>query len=393
VQVGGRDEPEPLAGVSHFLEHLLFKGTADRTAFEIAEAIDAVGGDLNAFTGREATAYYARVPAGERAMALDLLCDVVVDPAFHEDDVEVERDVILDELAASLDTPDDRIHVVLAEAVFPGHPLGREVIGSAETVGGLGREAIAGFHARHYRSEDVVVCAAGAVDHDEVVAQVSGRFPAGRSEGLLERRPPERAPDRRGVVDRPGEQTHLAFGWRSLPSGHPDRYALAVGNQVLGGGLSSRLFQEIREQRGLAYSVWSSPSPSSDAGLFTAYAGTAPEQAVVVLDLLETEVARLVADGITDVERDVAVGYLRGSLLLGLEDTASRLGRLGSQMSALGRIVPVEDDLRALAEVSVEDVHRVVRDVLGGARTVAAVGPVDADLEAALAGLARTAAG
>ena len=196
------------------------------------------------------------------------------------------------------------------------------------------------------------------------------------------------------TVDRPGEQTHIAMGWRSLPAGHPDRYALAVANQVLGGGLSSRLFQEIREKRGLAYSVWSSPSPASDAGQFTAYAGTAPEQATTVLELLDGEVGRLlVADGITEDERDIAVGYLTGSLVLGLEDTASRLGRIGGLMSTLGRVVPVDEDVAGLRAVTVADVAAVVERVLGGPRSVAVVGPLDGDIEAALAGLGTTAGG
>ncbi len=393
AQVGARDEPDALAGASHFLEHLLFKGTEDRTALEIAEAVDRVGGDMNAFTGRESTAFYARVPADQLPMAVDLLTDVVVDPAFHDDDVEVERDVILDELAASLDTPDDRIHVALAEAVFPGHPLGREVIGSEDTVASLSRDTIADFHHRHYRADDLVVAVTGPVDHGDIVDRVTGRFPCGRSDGLLARTPPGDEVVPVTVVDRPGEQTHIALGWRSLPAGHPDRYALAVANQVLGGGLSSRLFQEIREQRGLAYSVWSSPSPASDAGQFTAYAGTAPEQASTVLELLDGEVRRFVDDGITQDERDIAVGYLTGSLVLGLEDTASRLGRIGGLMTALGRVVPIEEDVDALRAVTVADVADIVQRVLGGPRSVAIVGPRDDALEGVLAGIASTSAG
>jgi predicted Zn-dependent peptidase len=393
AQVGARDEPDALAGASHFLEHLLFKGTADRSALEIAEAIDRVGGDMNAFTGREATAFYARVPAEELPMAVDLLADVVVDPAFHGEDVEVERDVILDELAASLDTPDDRIHVALNEAVFPGHPLGREVIGSVETVTGLDRDTIADFHHRYYRTEDLLVAVAGPVDHDDIVRRVTDRFPGGHSDGLVARTPPDDDVVTVTTVDRPGEQTHIALGWRSLPSGHPDRYALAVANQVFGGGLSSRLFQEIREKRGLAYTVWSSPSPASDAGQFTAYAGTAPEQATVVLELIIGEVDRLLADGITEAERDIAVGYLTGSLVLGLEDTGSRLGRIGGLMSVLGRVVPIEEDIAALRSVSVEDVTAVVQRVLGGPRAVAVVGPREDGLDRVLAGLGAAVGG
>jgi predicted Zn-dependent peptidase len=237
------------------------------------------------------------------------------------------------------------------------------------------------------------VAVAGPVDHDDLVARVTDRFPAGHSDGLLGRTPPGDGVVPVATVDRPGEQTHVAMGWRSLPAGHPDRYALAVANQVLGGGLSSRLFQEIREKRGLAYSVWSSPSPASDAGQFTTYAGTAPDQAATVLELLDREVCRLVADGITDDERDIAVGYLTGSLVLGLEDTASRLGRLGGLMSTLGRVVPVEEDVAGLRAVTVEAVADVVGRVLGGPRSVAVVGPRDAGLDRVLASLGATVGG
>jgi predicted Zn-dependent peptidase len=283
--------------------------------------------------------------------------------------------------------------VALAESVFPGHPLGREVIGSVDTVEALDRQAIADFHHRHYRSEDLVVAVVGPIEHDDVVRRMAERFPHGRSDGLVSRVAPGAEVVPVTAIDRPGEQTHVALGWRSLPSGHPDRYALAIANQVLGGGLSSRLFQEIREKRGLAYSVWSSPSPASDAGQFTAYAGTAPEHAAAVLGLLEDEVARLVADGITAEELDIAIGYLTGSLVLALEDTGSRLGRLGGLMSSVGRVVPVEEDVAALRAVTVDDVGRIAAEILGGPRSVAVVGPLDGSLESALARLGVSAAG
>src|SRR5437764_7919948 len=318
VAVGGRDEPAELAGASHFLEHLVFKGTAQRTARDIAESVDAVGGEMNAFTSREHTAYYTRLPADELRFGLDLLCDVLSEPALRPHEIDAEREVILDELALSEDTPDDKVHSLLADAVFPDHPLGREVLGDAGTVAAMGRDEIAGFFADHYRPANVVIAAAGRLEHEDVVDGVKGFLEDVEPGSPAERQPPFESVEPLVVHHRPTEQAHITFGWRAIDQADPNRLALAVGNQVFGGGMSSRLFQEIREERGLAYSVYSGSSLYTDSGVLIAYVGTAPNRAREVKELVEDLVARLVADGVTEQELSVAKGYVVGSFLLNL---------------------------------------------------------------------------
>ena len=307
VGVGSRDEPDQLSGASHFLEHLLFKGTEERSARSISMAVDAVGGEMNAFTSREHTAYYTRLPAAHLAFGLELLSDVVERPAFRANEIDAEREVILEELLMAEDTPDDVLHMELMEAVFPGHPLGRETLGVPETIEALGRDEIAGFHAEHYRPANVVVVAAGDLEHDAVVEGVAACLSdvAGGVAPLRVEPTPDLEP--LVVVHRPTEQVHLMFGWRALYYDDPDRYAFYVANHVLGGGMSSRLFQEIREERGLAYSVYSSMSSYSDCGLATVYAGTAPKHTDEVLTVLD-DVHRVLDRVFTGPRTVAAVG-------------------------------------------------------------------------------------
>ena len=377
VGVGGRDEAPAVAGASHFLEHLLFKGTEERSASEIAEAVDAVGGEMNAYTTLEYTAFDTRLPAGHLELGLDLLCDVVTRPAFRPEDLEAERQVILEELSMEEDTPDDRVLGVLADAQFPGHPLGREVLGSRETIAAMGGDAIRAFHGEWYRPANLVVACAGAVDHDLVVAGVERRIGALRG-GVAPRRQPPVAPAQPlKVLRRRTEQVHLAVGARALRRDDPDRVALAVANQALGGGLSSRLFQEIRERRGLTYSVYSYATSWSDAGALVVYAATAPTRAAEVLGLIHAELDRLAAGGITGRELEVATGYLEGSTVLGLEDSASRMARIGKALLVDGHVPGIDDLVQRFRAVTVDDVARVVERVLGsGERTVAVIGSV-----------------
>jgi len=377
VGVGGRDEAPALAGASHFLEHLLFKGTEERSAREIAEAVDAVGGEMNAYTTLEYTAFDTRLPAGQLDLGLDLLCDVVSHPAFRPAELEAERQVILEELLMEEDTPDDRVLGVLADAQFPGHPLGREVLGTRDTISAMDGSAIRAFHDEWYRPANLVVACAGAVDHDEVVAGIDLRL--GRLEGGVApvRVAPVVAAEPLKLLRRRTEQVHLAVGVRALPRHDPDRIALAVANQVLGGGLSSRLFQEIRERRGLTYSVFSYATSWSDAGALVVYAATAPARAAEVLGLLHGELDRLAAGGITERELEVAVGCLAGSTVLGLEDSGSRMARIGKALLVDRAIVGIDDLVERFLAVTTDDVARVVERVLGsGERTVAVIGPV-----------------
>ncbi|HEX2576029.1 MAG TPA: pitrilysin family protein [Aquihabitans sp.] len=377
VRVGGRDETDALAGASHFLEHLLFKGTEARTGREISEAIEAVGGELNAHTAHEHTAFYARVPASASAIGVELLTDVVTSPAFDEDDVESERQVILEELHLAEDEGDDRVLSLAHEALWGTHPLGREVLGSLETIDGMEREAIAGFFDRHYHPANLVLVAAGAVDHAEVVT-AGERFRARPGADRPERVQPVAGPpvQAHALVRRPLEQAHLAVVWPGLAADDPDRYALGVCNQILGGGLASRLFQEIREERGLAYSVFSSVASYSDAGSLVAYAGTSPERVAEVRKLILDGAAGLAADGVTDREWEVARGYLEGASLLGLEDSGSVMARLGNHVCAKGRVTPLEEQLAKLRAVTPDDVHRVARRLLAAEPAICGVGPL-----------------
>jgi len=379
VGVGSRDEPDEQAGVSHFLEHLLFKGTPERSARSIAVAVDAVGGEMNAFTTREHTAYYTRLPAGQLAFGLDLLTDVVASPAFRAADIEAEREVILEEILLNEDMPDDLVMNVLYESVFPQHPLGRETLGTEASIEAMSREEIAAFHAEHYRPANLVVAAAGALDHDEVVDGVAS-FLDGVDPGVRPvRSTPSSAIEPLAVVRRPTEQAHVALGWRGLHYDEPDRNALYVANHVLGGGMSSRLFQEIREERGLAYTVFSSPSLYTDCGSLVVYAGTGPARVAELLDVIDDVVHGLLERGITAEEHDVALGYLDGSLLLGLEDSGSRMARIGGSELQRGEVIPIEEHRRRIRAVTADDVQRVVQRVFAGSRSLAVVGPFDDD--------------
>lgn len=379
VAVGARDEPAALSGVSHFLEHLLFKGTERRSAQELSRAVDRVGGEMNAFTTKEYTAYYTRLPAGNLGLGVDLLGDVLTAPALRDDDVESERQVILEELAMDDDTPDDRVHTLAYESLFPAHPLGRETAGARASVAEIGAEDVRAFFRRWYRPANVVVAVAGDIDHDDAVSCVEhafGHVPAGGEAPSREAPSDEVRP--LAVMRRSTEQVHLTVGYRALARLDPDREALEVANHVLGGGMSSRLFEEIREKRGLAYSVFSAPASYGDAGVLSVYAGTAVAHVDEVLDLIDVELERLAAAGIDDEELAIAVGYLTGSYAMGLEDASSRMARNGGQVTVLGYVRPVDEQLERYRAVTRLDVARVAARVLGGPRTLAAVGPVTA---------------
>ncbi|HET6836268.1 MAG TPA: pitrilysin family protein [Acidimicrobiales bacterium] len=377
VAVGGRDEPDELAGASHFLEHLLFKGTSTRTARQIAEAIDAVGGEMNAFTSREHTAYYTRLPAHRVGLGLDILGDVLTDPAFRPHEVEAERQVILEEILMNLDMPEDHVHTLLAEAMFPGHPLGREVLGTRQSVEAVTRDQLTEFFGHWYRPRNLVIVAAGNLSHEQLVDGFDRSL--GRREGGERpvRQRPTSDPNPRVVLGDPTEQVHVAVGWRGVDHHDDDRYALMVANQVLGGGMSSRLFQEVREQRGLAYSVYSWASTYDDSGSAGIYAGTAPARAGELLEVVDDEVAKLVASGVTESELGVAKGFIEGSLVLGLEDSASRMARLGRTLMARDEIVTVDDQLARIRAVTADDVGAVAARVYGGDRSLAVIGRVD----------------
>jgi predicted Zn-dependent peptidase len=385
VGTGARDERDGQWGASHFLEHLLFKGTAERSARDIAEAVESVGGEMNAFTTHEQTVFYVRVPDSHLPLAIEILGDVLWRPAFRPDDVEAERQVILEEIGMRDDTPDDLVHDVFATALFPDHPLGREVLGGEDSIRAMSRDAIAGYHGTRYQPSATVLAAAGNLTHEDVVALVEERFPASATEAPA-REPDDLAPPKRCVaVERDSEQAHVVLGMRALPALDPDRYAITVLNQALGGGMASRLFQKVREERGLAYSVYSYRAAYQETGFLAVYAGTAPERLDETLDVVQAELRSLVdGGGLPDRELDAAKGHLVGSLSMSLETSASRMRRLGRSELVEGEVPELDEVVARVAAVGPADVARVVERVLARPEpALVVVGPVD---EAALAG-------
>ena len=377
VGTGSVDERPGLAGASHFLEHLLFKGTAERSARSIAEAIDSVGGDMNAFTTKEYTAFYLRLLSEDLGLGLDILSDIIWAPAFRADEFESERQVILEEILMHADEPSDLVHDVLAQGLFPGHPLGREVLGEQATIAAMSTAEVAAFHGEHYRPANIVVAAAGLLDHQEVVDGVAARL-AGRSGGTARARTAPAAPPLRQIVlPRSTEQAHLAVAAPAPDRDDEDRHAMSIVEHVLGGGMSSRLFQSVREERGLAYSVYAYRLGFQGAGALAVYAGTSPANAAEVLTLIEDEFDRVAADGISAEELDAARGHIRGSMALGLEDSGARMSRIGHSQMAHGRILTIEEVDARLAGLTVEHVNEVAARWLGRPRTVARVGPFD----------------
>jgi predicted Zn-dependent peptidase len=381
VAVGARDEQLHQAGASHFLEHLLFKGSDRRTAADIAEAVDAVGGELNAFTSKDHTAFYVRLLADDLELGLDILSEIMWRPAFRPDEIEAERLVILEELLMQADEPEDLAQELLAAALWPDHPLGREVLGVEETVSAMGAGDLRAYHDERYRPGVTVLAAAGLVDHDDLVAAVTDRLAAsGRTPGgeRPERDAPSAVPQPLIVRRRHTEQAHLVLGLPWLTRHDADRHAATLLAQILGGGASSRLFQEVRERRGLAYSVYAYRTGYDDAGALSVYAGTAPARASETLKVVSGELERL-ADGVTARELEVARGGIVGSMALGLEDSGARMHRIGRSLLLHGDVPAIDDVTAAFADVSADDLRRVAGRLLEAPRTLAVVSPLRED--------------
>ncbi|OHU99637.1 M16 family metallopeptidase [Mycobacterium talmoniae] len=380
VGVGSRDEGATVAGAAHFLEHLLFKATPSRTAVQIAQEMDAVGGELNAFTTKEHTCYYAHVLDTDLELAVDLVADVVLNGCCASADVELERDVVLEEIAMRDDDPEDALGDVFLSALFGDHPVGRPVIGSADSVSAMTRAQLHSFHVRRYTPDRMVVAVAGNVDHDAAVALVRERFGPrlvrGRRAAAV-RKGTARVPGQPGLtlVNRDAEQTHLSVGVRTPGRNWPHRRALAVLNTALGGGLSSRLFQQIRESRGLAYSVYSTVDTFADTGALSVYAACQPERFADVVAVTAEVLESVARDGISAAECRIAKGSLRGSLVLGLEDSGSRMHRLGRNELNYGEQRSIARTLRELDAVTVEEVNAVARQLLHKPCGAAVLGP------------------
>ena len=379
VGVGSIDEQPQLAGASHFLEHLLFKGTATRSARDIAVAIDGVGGDFNAFTSHEYTCYFVHVLADAAELAVDLVGDVVLDATIPTEDVDVERQVILEEFAMREDNPEDALVDAFSAAVFDGLPIARPVIGNLETIESLSRAQITGYYRRRYRPPSMVVAVAGGIEHADVWRWVRRAF-ARRLDHEQQPEPIRGAGRGRSsrsgfaLVERDTEQAHLNLGVRALSRHDPRRHALAVLSTVLGGGMSSRLFRAIREDRGLAYSVYSSVSAYAGTGSFSVYLGCQPENLDDAVRVLADELTA-VRSGIAGDELDLAKRQLIGSTLLGLEDSESRMSRIGKNLLTRGEFRPVPADTTAIDAVTAADVAAVADDLLGSALTAGLVGP------------------
>ncbi len=384
VGVGSRDERDGHHGSTHFLEHLLFKGTARRNAMDIAEAFDVVGGEANASTGKEHTCYYARVRDTDVPMAVDVICDMVTSPTLDPGELELERGVILEELAMNDDDPSDVVHEQFAAAVLGDHPLGRPIGGTPGTIRAVPRSAVWEHYTEHYCSSTLVVTAAGGVDHDALCAQVlqavaSGGWALDPSSVPVPRRDTRPTAIRTGAteltVHRSTEQANVIIGGPGLGSTDDRRFALSVLTTVLGGGMSSRLFQEVREKRGLAYSVYAFSSGHADAGLMGLYAGCTPAKVDEVVELMVSEWERLAADGITPAERERAVGQLSGGLVLGLEDSGARMTRLGKAELVHGELLSQTESLDRIRAVTLEEVRTLAAELAALPRSVVRVGP------------------
>ncbi|MFI6125301.1 M16 family metallopeptidase [Streptomyces sp. NPDC051064] len=384
ANVGSRDETPTLNGATHYLEHLLFKGTAKRSALDISSAIDAVGGEMNAFTAKEYTCYYARVLDTDLPLAIDVVCDMLTGSLIAPEDVDAERGVILEEIAMTEDDPGDCVHDLFAHTMLGDTPLGRPVLGTVDTINALNRGQIARFYKKHYDPTHLVVAAAGNVDHATVVRQVRKAFERAGALGRTDAVPTApregsrtlRATGRVELLNRKTEQAHVVLGMPGLARTDERRWALGVLNTALGGGMSSRLFQEVREKRGLAYSVYSYTSGFADCGLFGVYAGCRPSQVHDVLKICRDELDRAATDGLGDEEISRAVGQLAGSTVLGLEDTGALMNRIGKSELCWGEQMSVDDMLAKIAAVTPDEVRAVAADVLGQRPSLSVIGPL-----------------
>jgi predicted Zn-dependent peptidase len=383
VGVGSRDEPARRAGACHFLEHLLFKGTANRSAMDISASLDAVGGEFNAFTAKEYTCFHARVLDIDLPLAIDVLGDMVTSSLLAPDDVEAEREVILDEIAMHDDDPEDVVNNVFSAMCWGSTPLGRPVAGTADSIKALSRSSIERFYRTAYCPENIVVAVAGNLDHAAVVRHVRRAF---AGSGFMADTTARPAPPRQATrvrkaapgsisVARPFEQVNLMLGVNGIPRTDERRYALGVLNVALGSGPSSRLFQEVREHRGLAYSVYSFVTHFADTGAFCVAAGCLPEKLDGVLQVVRAELASIAEHGITQDELDRSKGQLRGGLVLGLEDSGSRMSRIAKAELLYDELPSIDEVLRRIDAVTLEDVHALARVLFRQPETLAIVGP------------------
>jgi len=378
VETGSRAEPEERGGISHLIEHLVFKGTANRSAEEIASAIDSVGGQMDAFTAKEHTCFYVSVLDDHLALAVDLLTDILMHPLFAPSDIEKEKSVVLQEIKMVEDTADDLVHDLFAERVWAGHPLGRPILGRWDVVREFERAAILGHFEEEYAPQRIVVAAAGHLEHAQLADLFAARFNGFRRPVASREMTPPTMHAGVHVVPKPLEQVHLVAGFPGIPETAPERYALYLLNDVLGGSMSSRLFQEVRERQGLAYSVHSGAQSYHDTGLFYIYAGTDAPNFSKVMTALMKELRALKKDGVRADELRRAKEHLKGSLMLSLESTSSRMNRVAKQELRFGEFFSLDEMLAAIDGVELQEVDALASRILDEEQlSLLALGPID----------------
>lgn len=377
LDVGSRDEAPTQAGLAHFMEHLVFKGTRGHSALDIAQMFDAVGGDLNAFTTKEATCFHVRVLERDLAMSVGVLAELIQRPLLDPDDVEVERRVVLEEISMHEDTPEDLVGDLLMEAMYPDQAIGRRIQGFSETIEVVSQQQVEAFHQANYSSVRAVIAASGSVDHDRLVALVLSEFStSGPRRGLRDEGGSDARTGVKVIASRDIEQAHLVLAVPGVSRRDKRRFAMALLNAALGGGMSSRLFQQIREERGLVYNVGSGNQGLVGTGVFSIYAGCAPERAAEVAALAGEIVREVCANGITEAELERARGFLTGGMLMGFEDSGGLMSHIGKSALFYGDVLSPDELVAEIEKVSLEDCLALGREVLGSNRwSLALIGP------------------
>ncbi len=378
INVGARDESPELSGVSHFIEHMLFKGTNRRSARDIAIEMDSMGGELNAFTSKEGTTYYVKVLDEHLFRAVDLLTDIFNNSIFDQKELDRERKVILEEIKMVEDTPDDLVHELLYESVWKGTPLGQPVLGTRKSMSGLSRENLINYMKDYYVPSEIVISAAGNFDHDLLMETLDKSF-GGRKKKKA--RPQSDSAGFKPAINvrhRKLEQVHVCMGAKGLPYSHKDRFGMYALNTLLGSSMSSRLFQEIREKRGLAYSVYSYLTSLKDTGLFVIYAGVSPSKAASVVRVIWKEIKKLREEGVTKDELEKVKEQLKGNMVLGMENTYNRMSQLAKQEMYLGRRYTLDEIIAEIEKVDAEQVNRLVHELFGSEEiAMSALGPIE----------------
>jgi predicted Zn-dependent peptidase len=370
---GSRHEPQPQSGIAHFVEHMLFKGTATRSAEDIAQTIDSIGGQMDAFTAKEYASYYIKVLDEHLPLAVDVLADIVMNPAFGAGDIEREKKVVLEEIKMVEDTPDDLVHELFIESFWAGHPLGRPILGTRETVESLTQDGLRRYFSGAYRAPNLIVAAVGNVDRARVRDLVARAFEGLPSASEPTREAPPRVVPRTIIRNKELEQSHVCLGTNGYRQDHEDRYSSYVLNTILGGSMSSRLFQNVREKRGLAYAVFSGLSAYRDTGSMTIYAGCSNDAVGELIDVVVAELRRLKDEPLSEAELRRAKDHLKGSLMLSLESTSSRMSHLARQEIYFDRHFGLDETLDGVERVSRDDVQRVARDLFADGSLAATV--------------------